>query len=325
MSVRIGYVVIGRNEGERLKACISSLRRGNSAPIVYVDSGSTDDSLNVARSFGTHIVELDSSVPFTAARARNAGVKRLLEIADPKFVQFVDGDCTLDEYWPQLAMTYIDAHEDVAVACGRRRERFPDASVYNRLCDIEWDTPVGDVQCCGGDALMRLKAIEQVGFYNGWLIAGEEPELCVRLREKAWKIRRLDAEMTLHDAAMTSFSQWWKRSARAGHAYAEVSHLHRESVAAIWKRETRRALIWAAIAPVAVISSFTINPWALILLIAYPLQILRLYWSARQRLGIEAAPWAIFTVLGKFPETVGILRYQCGRLIGRRAGLVEYK
>jgi len=325
MNGRIGYVAIGRNEGDRLKACLASLRRDQSAIIVYVDSGSTDDSLNIARSFGAKIVELDVTIPFTAARARNAGAKRLLEIADPEFIQFIDGDCALDEHWPRMALDFLDAHKDVAIVCGRRRERFPEASVYNRLCDIEWDTPIGDAQACGGDALMRRKAIEQAGFYDESLIAGEEPELCVRLRERAWGIRRLDAEMTRHDAAMTKFSQWWKRSARAGHAFAEVSYLHRNSACGVWKRETMRSLVWSSIAPIAVTLSVAVNPAFILFVAAYPLQMVRLYWGGKKTLGGAAAPWAIFTVLGKFPESIGILRYHAGRLFGRRSGLVEYK
>ncbi|MEZ5914678.1 MAG: glycosyltransferase family A protein [Parvularculaceae bacterium] len=158
---RVGYVAIGRNEGERLRACLSSLRRDPSAIIVYVDSGSTDSSLEAAREFGAQSVELDTNIPFTAARARNAGASRLLELAAPDFIQFVDGDCTLDADWMRRATGLLDARKDVAVVCGRRRERFPDASVYNRLCDIEWASPIGDALSCGGDALMRAAAFRR--------------------------------------------------------------------------------------------------------------------------------------------------------------------
>lgn len=325
MIARIGYVAIGRNEGDRLKACLSSLHRDASAPIVYVDSGSDDDSVAVARSYDAEIVALNLERPFTAARARNAGARRLIEIASTDYIQFIDGDCALDSGWAETARAFLDSNDDVAVVCGRRRERRPRASVYNRLCDIEWDTPIGETLACGGDAMMRRRALEQAGFYDERLIAGEEPELCVRLREKGWKIRRLDAEMTLHDAAMSKFGQWWKRSARAGHAFAEVSRLHRKSAFGIWKRETARAFFWSAIAPIALLLALTAGPWAAMLLAAYPIQIARLGWGARERLGDAALPWAFFTVIGKFPEAVGALRYHAGRLVGRRARLVEYK
>ncbi|MEO9123976.1 MAG: glycosyltransferase, partial [Microcoleus sp.] len=203
---QIGLVAIGRNEGVRLEACLQSAI-DKVALVVYVDSGSTDGSLELARSLGADTVELDLSTPFTAARARNEGFARLLELApDIEFVQFVDGDCEVVDGWLDRAQRELTACPDVAAVCGRRRERYPEATIYNQLCDIEWDTPVGETKACGGDSMMRSAAFEQVEGFNPTLIAGEEPELCVRLRQKDWKIIRLDAEMTLHDAQMTSFA-----------------------------------------------------------------------------------------------------------------------
>lgn len=325
MTVSIGYVAIGRNEGERLAACLASLRKAGPGVVVYVDSGSTDDSLAIAKSFEAEIVSLDMSTPFTAARARNAGISRLFEKSDPEFVQVIDGDCELRDGWIAAAAAFLGDNTDVAVVCGRRRERRPEASVFNRLCDIEWNTPVGEALACGGDALMRARALNNAGLYDPRLIAGEEPELCIRLREQGWKIWRLDAEMTAHDAAMSKISQWWRRSVRAGHAFAEIAHLHRASPFGIWRGETRRAVIWAAMAPIAFFLALAVTPWAAFGFAIYPLQVARLYLAARARLGGDAAPWALFTVLGKFPEAVGVLRYHWGRLMGRRAGLLEYK
>ncbi len=221
MASGIGVVVIGRNEGQRLEHCLRSLLKGTDK-VMYVDSGSTDGSLHLARSLGVEVLALDLGTPFTAARARNEGFFALQRrLPSMQLVQFVDGDCEVDSGWLPAAQAFLDDHPDVAVVCGRRRERFPQRSVYNLLCDLEWDTPIGEAKACGGDALMRVDAFAAVGGFRPELIAGEEPELCVRLRAKGWKVWRLDAEMTLHDAAMTRFSQWWRRSLRAGHAYAE--------------------------------------------------------------------------------------------------------
>ena len=96
----IGVVAIGRNEGERLRRCLECARPAWALTIVYVDSGSTDDSIALARSRGVEVVELDMSAPFSAARARNAGFERLSQI-DPgvRFVQFLDGDCEVADGW----------------------------------------------------------------------------------------------------------------------------------------------------------------------------------------------------------------------------------
>ena len=313
-------VVIGRNEGARLVACLASLK-GHVRRIVYVDSGSTDGSPDRAAEAGAEVVALDMTQPFTAARARNAGLARL---EGDGWVQMVDGDCSLDPGWIAAALAFAADHPKAVAICGRRRERFPEASVYNRLCDREWNTPVGRATACGGDALMRLPALRAVGGYDASLIAGEEPDLCLRLARQGGEIWRIDAEMTLHDAAMTRFGQWWNRTRRAGHAFAEGAARHGAGPERHWLAETRRAVIWGAGVPLAAGLAGLIHPAGLALLLLWPLQVLRLgwRWRAEGRAGWEAA---VFTVLGKLAEAQGVLGYWVNRIRRRQGGLIEYK
>lgn len=324
----VGVVAIGRNEGERLRRCLASVV-GRAAIVVYVDSGSTDGSVDAERKLGAEVVELDLSVPFTAARARNAGFARLLEILpDIEFVQFVDGDCEIDANWLATGIAVLQAEPRLAVVCGRRRERFPERSIYNRLCDLEWDTPVGDAAACGGDALFRAAAFAAVDGFDASLIAGEEPELCVRLRERGWKIRRLDAEMTLHDAAMTRWRQWWKRAVRAGHAYAEGAALHGDPPERHWVREVRSNWVWGFVVPsIAIGFAWPTHGWSLLLLVGFVVLAWRVLRGARRRCWCvtDALAYAVFTVLGKFPMALGQLQFCCNRVAGRRSRLIEYK
>jgi GT2 family glycosyltransferase len=324
----IGAVAIGRNEGQRLERCLWSLV-GRCACVVYVDSGSTDGSVELATGLGAHVVNLDPSVPFTAARARNEGAAKLLAVApQTQFIQFVDGDCEMAESWLETATTALHDNPAWAVVCGRRRERHPEASVYNLLCDIEWNTPVGEALACGGDALIRTEAFQQVGGFNPSVVAGEEPEMCVRIRQHGWKIVRLDAEMTLHDAAMTRFGQWWKRNVRAGHAYAEGNAMHGAPPERHWAREVRSNWFWGAIMPIVMLA-LAWPTWgiSLILLAGYAVLYLRVRRNAIAR-GIDprhASAYARFVVLGKFPQALGQLKYTLGRMTGRRSRIIEYK
>jgi GT2 family glycosyltransferase len=311
----IAAIVIGRNEGARLIACLDALQAV--APVIYVDSGSTDGSVAAAQARGAQVVSLDMTQPFTAARARNAGLAALPQ--DIALVQFLDGDCVVQGGWVSRAAAFLDEHPDVAVVCGRRREIYPDVSVYNALIDAEWDTPVGEAKACGGDALMRVAALRAVAGYRDDLIAGEEPELCVRLRRAGWKIWRLDAEMTAHDAQITRLGQWWQRSKRAGHAFAEGAALHGAAPERHWVKETRRALLWGALGPlVVVLFAAVAGPWGLLAALVYPAQVLRL----SRRDGLAAA---FFSVLGKFAEAQGALGYYWRRLTGGQKRLIEYK
>jgi len=324
----VGVVAIGRNEGERLRRCLQSVLHEARA-VVYVDSGSIDGSVAMAKSMGVEVVELDLTMPFTAARARNAGVERLrLHWPAIQFVQLVDGDCEVAPGWIRTAREFLCSHDRAAMACGRRRERFPQASVYNTLCDLEWDTPVGETKASGGDALVRIEAFAEVGGFNPSVIAGEEPELCVRLRERGWAIHRIDHEMTLHDAAMTRFGQWWKRTARAGHAFAQGSAMHGRGADRHWVRETRSAWFWGFTVWFLALAA---APWtyggSVLLLMGYPVLFFRIYQSARQRgrTPRDARVLALFTTIGKLPQWVGVMTYWANRARGRTTRIMEYK
>jgi hypothetical protein len=320
-------VIIGRNEGERLRICLASVR-SQLTYVVYVDSGSTDGSVALALAMGVEVVSLDMKLPFTAARARNAGCARLRSLQpNLSLVQLVDGDCEVDLAWLGSAAQFLAKHPDVAVVCGRRRERFPGATVYNLMCDLEWNTPVGETRACGGDALMRLAPLAEVSGYRENLIAGEEPELCLRLRAKGWRIWRLDADMTLHDAAITRFGQWWKRTTRAGFAYAEGAHLHGKPPERHWVREARSAVIWGVAIPLLVLAfAGFVGPWFLMGLLIYPLQVLRLF-ARTADVGVVQTRFlrALFLVTGKFPEAQGVLQFWLRVWSGGPAKLIEYK
>lgn len=292
----VGAVIIGRNEGARLLTCLTSVCRQLDT-VVYVDSGSRDGSVAAARMHGALVVELDRTSGFTAARARNAGFDRLkAALPDVQFVQFIDGDCELAESWLEHSLAFLRARPRAAIACGRRRERHPDASPYNRLCDHEWDTPIGVAATCGGDALVRATAFESAGGFSPALIAGEEPELCHRIRAQGWTIHRLPMEMTTHDAAMTRFAQWWQRNRRSGYAFAE---------AFAQRGRGNRAMLRTVVSNVV---------WSLPL--TWPLWPILWVRIARRR----GPLYATFVTIGKIPHCHGQLDYW-----RHHRELIEYK
>lgn len=318
----IGVVVIGRNEGDRLLRCLASISDEIvAANVVYVDSGSTDGSPAAVEKLGTFVVRLDEEQPFSAARARNEGFAALkARRPELRLVQFIDGDCELVHGWLAQALAFIAGRTDVAVVCGRRREIHPEMSLYNRLCDFEWNTPVGEALACGGDSLVRAEAFEAVHGFRAQLVAHEEPELCMRLRARGWKIWRIDADMTLHDAAMTRFAQWWARTVRAGYGYAEVAKLHPGS----HSQEIVRAVLWGGAIPmVIVVGGLVYAPLAWVALI-YPIQICRIA-LRKNPAKSDAWKYALFIMLAKFTEFQGIVAFQWRRLRGRSVALVDYK
>lgn len=336
----IGAVAIARNEGERLKYCLRSLV-GVCARVVYVDSGSTDGSVEFARGLGVDVVELDMKKPFSMARARNAGLTRIRELLpDAKRVQLVDGDCELVEDWIGKAQAWLDQHPGTVAVCGRRRERFPEKSVYNRLCNLEWNTPVGHAKSCGGDVLMRVDALVAAGGYNEALIAGEEPELCLRLRQAGGVIDRIDAEMTRHDAAILTFHAWWKRTLRGGYGAmdvftrfrgkipdADVPFHHLTTSAISW---TDR---WLLTLPLCVFTGYVLAGGIGAAMGILPplgiwlLQAFRIGWGVRSRAAslADAMVYGFFTMIGKWAQRIGQRRYMRDVKAGKVIKIIEYK
>lgn len=330
----VGLVVIGRNEGERLERCLASVR---SIPnLIYVDSGSTDGSVAFARAFGATVVELSIPPHFTAARARNAGLAKLLaDSPDLEFVQMVDGDCEVQPGWIDAALAILRSENDIAVALGRRRERYPNRSIYNALCDDEWDIPLGDATGCGGDAMFRVSALRQVNFYNSKMIAGEDSEMSMRLRKCGWRLRRIDVEMTLHDASLSRFGQWWTRTRRSGHGYGEMAALHPDARHPNWPRTVRSIMVWGGFMPAALlltlVAAATISPYwwfaAGLILLQWPLRMVQLAIRERRRgLSVRiASASGFFLIFGKIPQLQGLLGYYRDRFLGRASHLIEYK
>jgi glycosyltransferase involved in cell wall biosynthesis len=333
----VGVVAIGRNEGPRLVRCLQSIR-GKAAAVVYVDSASGDDSVANARQLGADVVELDSSTPLTAARARNAGVDRLREIAPSlKYVQFIDGDCEMRPSWLSRARRELESDAKLAGVCGRRRERFPRRSIYNRLMDLEWNTPIGPAKSVGGDAMFRLDAFVAAGGFDPTIVAGEEPQLCLRLRHLDWKLHRIDAEMTLHDANITRIDQWWRRQVRGGYGALDVHHRFELGGERLFTKPTRSAMLWVIGWPAAVIVAgligFVIRRPAIgfaaaaVVLLVLPVQILRLSVRALIR-GVRpraAMASGAMTMLAKWAWYSGQVKYRRQKGRGQGPQMIEYK
>jgi len=325
----IGCVVIGRNEEPRLARCLASVLRERT-PVVYVDSASTDDSVALATELGVEVLTLDAGERLSAARARNAGFFKLLERSpDIEYVQFLDGDSELCPGWLEAGGRALDAAPNVAAVCGRLHEREANASVYNRLCELEWARATGEVDWTGGMVMMRARAFGRAHGFDPSLIAGEEPDLCARLRAAGWSIVCIDADMALHDAAMTHFSQWWQRNVRAGYAYAEAKHRRPERPAMDAGRQVQSIAFWGLALPGAAMAA-ALPTWGASLALplgGYAALTLRVY-RRKRRQGVareDAALYAAFCALGKLPQAQGLARYELLRLSGRRSELIEHK
>ncbi len=328
--MRIGAVVIGRNEAERLGDALRSTKSAG-LPTLYVDSASRDDSVAIANRLADHVVELDAAIPLSAARARNEGLAALAARWPMlEHVLFLDGDCILIDGFVPAAAAVMDARRDVAVVVGRLAERPAPDNPFSRLAALEWSSATGDIDNfgnLGGIMLARIADFQAVGGFNPRIIAGEDSELGVRLALAGRVVTKIAHPMAEHDACIDSFGQWWTRSVRAGHALTERYMLHGNSKVQDCKREFRSTLFWGLVVPAAAI----LPAWwtwgaSLLLLGGYPLLVWRMYRAARRR-GASKADGLLaarFGLYAKAANMIGLLRYFRRRLTGQ-VRIIEYK
>lgn len=316
----IGVVIIGINVERYLADCIRSVHSADYPrellKIVYVDGGSRDSSVRIARAFeGVEVIELKDRHP-TPGRGRNAGWKTL---ATP-LIQFMDADTVLHPDWFQRAFAALD---DLNTAvCGHRREKYPAKNVYHRFTEMEWHYETGPCRYFGGEVLVRRSVLETTGGFDEDLVAGEDPELSYRIRRNGWQILRIDAPMSIHDINMTTFRQYLKRAFRSGYAYAEIALRFIRNPEKMWLKESIRITVKALLPIGLVIAGILTGNTGWGILLGLLILFRPLFNFGRLQQGSQQ-PWgtvllyAGHTALVVYPQFWGMTRYLWGRATGR--------
>lgn len=256
----VTFVVIGRNEEKNLGRCLESVRRQSAdARILYVDSRSTDRSVEIAKGCaGVEVLVLTDERP-SAAKARNAGWRAA---RGATFVHFVDGDCVLADGWLPHALAAA-RDPSVGAVFGRFKEMHPDASIYNRMADLDWPTATGPVETFGGIVLVRRACLEATTGYDETLRVGEDPALALDIRRQGLTVLQTPHLMAHHDIDIASFGAYWRRNVMVGWSLAEISYRSRGHAISAWSGRTLRLSALLASALVVAMVALLITPWAI--------------------------------------------------------------
>lgn len=319
----LSIVIVGRNDGARLARCIRSARsiRGlrGAFEILYVDLESSDGSPARARDMGAAVVSAPGSHG-RAAVGRNAGWRA----ARAPVVMFLGADTVLEPDFVAGAVPLL-RDPNVAIVWGHRRELHPEASLVHRILDLDGLHPPGPAEHCGPDALMRRTALEQVEGFDERLGAGEDVELCGRLRALGYRIEHIDQPMTLYDLDVSGWVGYWRHAVLTGYRLAETADRFRDRMPAGWLVAARRNRLHGAGLVLAAGLALGSSLWVADLrpmLVLLALSLALVLRSAGQAVWKEPDPltrfvYGIHVHLSQIPMLIGQLGYYRERIGGR--------
>lgn len=195
----IDIIVIGLNEGLNLKRCFSSINKAiENTPkkfdvnfeLIYVDSGSQDGSVEIAKCYADKVILLTSEP--SAAAARMAG----LHNGKGEYCLFLDGDMELDSNWFIISIPIITKlNDNIAGIIGIRDDISSDNKIRRNVYGVKKTRIAPHF---GGAVMLKRTDIERAGGYNPLLKSFEEPDFYARLLSIGKKVLELNEKFILH-------------------------------------------------------------------------------------------------------------------------------
>jgi GT2 family glycosyltransferase len=205
-------IVTGRNVQNTLRACLSSIRNlefSDRLHVIYVDGGSTDQSVQIAREFDN--VEILTEQSGTPAGGRNAGLAK----ARGEICAFTDADCRVSSQWLERARTRL---QDPAIGgVGGPLLPVTLGSLESRLVYYGYSSPLGsagsiqaavyenvrDARSLSlGNAIFKRDLLMQLGGFDTSLRFCEDYDLGARIRAAG--------QRTVYDPAVVVFHEYDK-------------------------------------------------------------------------------------------------------------------
>ncbi len=330
---KLAVVIIGRNEGERLRRCllsVASMRKPvGGIECIYVDTASQDGSPEMAEAVGIPVIRLFPDDP-SAALARNAGWRAV----SAPFVLFLDGDCQIDRDFAVEALARFE-NPQIAIVWGRLREAYPEASLYNRLMDVQWvclrSLPEGPCFYGTGIGIVRRAALEAVDGFDNRMINGQNTDLGRRVQKLGFIVFHVALPMVRHDAEMLRFAHYWRRFFREGHSYARLQDTFRTGNQPLFRFEfSPLGGAFMLFGPfLALLGSLLFGSWIILAIATLILIVLVVRTTMRYRFRAfnlsNAILFSLHWHIKLIPNFLGHVAYRMDELTGRRRKLMEYR
>lgn len=216
----ISFIVIGKNEGWKLKLCFDSILNVvqkdeiNAYEVVYVDSRSSDDSIALAKTYPNIRVFLVTG-ECNAGVGRNIGAKEALG----NILFFIDGDMELQPNFLKNVLCDNDKRLVYPFISGLHLDMLYDTSWKFRYSQLENHPPCDEIWMIttGGLFMVERKYWEELGGIDTRLRANEDYDFGLRMFERGVKMCRKCQLLVKHHTTpynlRSTYVTWAKYSA----------------------------------------------------------------------------------------------------------------
>jgi glycosyltransferase involved in cell wall biosynthesis len=198
MSEALSVVIIGRNEEAHLGATLASVQAiPMDYEILYVDSASEDQSVDVAVRYGARVARLAPSPHLCAAAGRYVGTL----LARTPWILYLDGDMQLTPEFAQCIPECLRkaAQPRIGGFVGLYRNIYEDGGVRENLLRQQRDRATATT--FGGALLASREAVLRAGNWDFRVSSYEELDLHSRLHASGHVVRFVPLDMIVHRTA----------------------------------------------------------------------------------------------------------------------------
>lgn len=197
MNEKVSIVIIGRNEergiGECVGAALVAAEQIGGAEIIFVDSASTDKTVEIVKSLGVRVISMKPTMKLSPSAGRFVGS----QYANGEFILFLDADTLVYKDFLPAAIKQFEKDESIGGIngflddLGEKGELLNDVEErFNEITDVKWLRG----PCC----FYRREALQKSGSFNPYLAVEEEAELGLRLIKNGWKLKLMPISMACH-------------------------------------------------------------------------------------------------------------------------------
>lgn len=275
----ISFIVIGKNEGWKLKLCFDSILNVvqkdeiNAYEVVYVDSRSSDDSIALAKTYPNIRVFLVTG-ECNAGVGRNIGAKEALG----NILFFIDGDMELQPNFLKNVLCDNEKRLVYPFISGLHLDMLYDTSWKFRYSQLENHPPCDEIWMIttGGLFMVERKYWEELGGIDTRLRANEDYDFGLRMSERGVKMCRKCQLLVKHHTTpynlRSTYVTWAKYS-------SVVFRKHWRNIE-YWKRllipaQYTAFTLMGCVASLIIGVIFYPSCWWLLLLVGYLLILLR--------------------------------------------------